>query len=401
MRGNGGNHEKRRFSVGIRNCGPINVKARNEGGKGESNWDAFVHDPDKNPKGITGDVANDFYHRYKEDIELLAKGNQNTFRFSLSWSRIIPSSNWQINPQGVAFYRSVLEECRKHGIAANVTLLHYDIPQWIEAEGGYLNDQFPAYFARYAGMVFDLFGDSIPYYVTINEITHNANCAYLQGKYPPNHHSVQELCHVGYNLVIAHARAVAEFRKRKLNSKIGIVHTTNTVQTLLDTEEYRIARHRGDLFKNLWVTDPAILGHFPEDLPGLLEEAGIDLSFVKAEDLKLLSENTIDFLGQNCYTRTLVKPYVSGETNYYRDYEGKGEVLERLVVKTGLKAIMISLCRGMNGAGKSIIKRSMTCLRGFKSGMAIFRYSSRKTAARCTTKLMKTVRSTMTSESIS
>lgn len=72
---------------------------------------------------------------------------------------------------------------------------------------------------------------------------------------PPNHHSVQELCHVGYNLVIAHARAVAEFRKRKLNSKIGIVHTTNTVQTLLDTEEYRIARHRGDLFKNLWVTD--------------------------------------------------------------------------------------------------------------------------------------------------
>ena len=209
-----------------------------------------------------------------------------------------------------------------------MTLLHYDIPQWIEAEGGYLNDQFPAYFARYAGMVFDLFGDSIPYYVTINEITHNANCAYLQGKYPPNHHSVQELCHVGYNLVIAHARAVAEFRKRKLNSKIGIVHTTNTVQTLLDTEEYRIARHRGDLFKNLWVTDPAILGHFPEDLPGLLEEAGIDLSFVKAEDLKLLSENTIDFLGQNCYTRTLVKPYVSGETNYYRDYEGKGEVLE-------------------------------------------------------------------------
>ena len=307
--------------------------AWNEGGKGESNWDAFVHDPDKNPKGITGDVANDFYHRYKEDIELLAKGNQNTFRFSLSWSRIIPSSNWQINPQGVAFYRSVLEECRKHGIAANVTLLHYDIPQWIEAEGGYLNDQFPAYFARYAGMVFDLFGDSIPYYVTINEITHNANCAYLQGKYPPNHHSVQELCHVGYNLVIAHARAVAEFRKRKLNSKIGIVQTTNTVQTLLDTEEYRIARHRGDLFKNLWVTDPAILGHFPEDLPGLLEEAGIDLSFVKAEDLKLLSENTIDFLGQNCYTRTLVKPYVSGETNYYRDYEGKGEVLERLVVK--------------------------------------------------------------------
>ena len=304
----------------------------NEDGKGESNWDAFVHS-EKNITGVTGDVANDFYHRYKEDIALMHQGKQNTFRFSLAWSRILPDDTWKVNEQGIEFYKNVIAECHRNGIVPNVTLLHYDIPQWMEAEGGYLNERFSDYFARYAAVVFAAFGDSIPYYVTINEITHNANCAYLQGKYPPNHQSVQELCHVGYNLVIAHAKAVAEFRKLNLNAKIGIVHTTNTVQTLIDTEEYRVARHRGDLFKNLWITDPVILGEFPNDLRPLLEQAGIDLSFVNVDDLKVLSEQTIDFLGQNCYTRTLVKPYVSGETNYYRDYEGDGKVLERLVVK--------------------------------------------------------------------
>lgn len=304
-----------------------------EDGKGESNWDAFSHS-NLNTTGITGDVANDFYHRYAEDIRLLKEGNQNTFRFSISWARILPDQTWKVNEKGVAFYRNVIEECRKNGIKANVTLLHYDIPNWMEQEGGYLNPNFSDYFAKYAGIVFDLFSNSVPYYVTINEITHNSICSYLQGKYPPHHTSVEELIRVSYHLIVAHAKGVAEFRKRNLtDSKIGIVHTTNTVQILKDTPEYQRARQLGDIFENLWVTDPAILGKFPDELHDLLIEAGHDLNFVKEEDLRIISENTIDFLGQNCYTRTLVKPYESGETNYYRDYAGKGNVKERMVVK--------------------------------------------------------------------
>lgn len=307
--------------------------AWNEDGKGISNWDAFSHSP-ANVRGFTGDVANDFYHRYKEDIALMSAGNQNTFRFSISWVRIIPDETWEINEKGVEFYRNVIEECRKNGITPNVTLLHYDIPQWIEAEGGYMNPKFSDYFARYCGIVFDLFGNSIPYYVTINECTHNTYCAYLAGNYPPNHHNVQEVANVGYHLMVANAKAIREFRKRHLDSKIGIVHTTNTVQILKDTEEYRIAQHRADLYKNLWVTDTAILGRFPDDLFPLLEESGIDLSFVKEEDLKIISENTIDFLGQNCYTRTLVKPYTEGETNYFPNNKGRAQkTIERQVIK--------------------------------------------------------------------
>ena len=311
--------------------------AWNEDHKGESNWDQFCHSP-KNVKGITGDVSADFYHHYKEDIKLFAEGGQNTFRFSISWPRILPDQSGKVNEAGVAFYKNVLAECRKYHITPNVTLLHYDIPAWLENLGGYRNPIFPDEFAKYCRTVFECFGEEIPLYVTINEITHNTNCSYMVGNYPPNVHDIQAVCEVGYNLIIAHAKAVTEFRKFHFkNSQIGIVHTTNCVQILKkDTPEYQLAKRRCDLFKNKWVTDPVILGKFPDDLAPLLKEGGIDLSFVKQADLDLLAQTSIDFLGQNCYTRTLARPYreEDGETNYYPNNVGSGQKrLEGYVIR--------------------------------------------------------------------
>ena len=154
--------------------------AWNEDHKGESNWDQFCHSP-KNVKGITGDVSADFYHHYKEDIKLFAEGGQNTFRFSISWPRILPDQSGKVNEAGVAFYKNVLAECRKYHITPNVTLLHYDIPAWLENLGGYRNPIFPDEFAKYCRTVFECFGEEIPLYVTINEITHNTNCSYMVG----------------------------------------------------------------------------------------------------------------------------------------------------------------------------------------------------------------------------
>lgn len=308
----------------------------NEGGKGESNWDQFCHN-EKNKTGITGDVASDFYHRYKEDIKLMAEGGQNTFRFSISWTRILPTRDAKPNQEGIQFYRDVLNECKKYNIVPNVTLLHYDIPSWLEDIGGYANPVFSDEFAKYAKVVFSEFREEIPLYVTINESTHNAFCSYLAGNYPPNvSHDPQKLVEVCYNFVVANAKAIREFRALNIYSQIGIVHTTNTVQTLKDTEEYLIAKRRADLFKNRWVTDTAILGKFPSDLKPLLIESGINLSFVKEEDLKIIKNNVVDFIGQNCYMRTLVKPYEesAGETNYYPNNVGVGNKrLEGYVVK--------------------------------------------------------------------
>lgn len=306
----------------------------NAGGKGESNWDQYCHS-EKNTTGITGDVAADFYHRYKEDIRLMAEGGQNTFRFSISWTRILPTRDSKPNQEGIDFYRNVLNECKKYNIIPNVTLLHYDIPSWLEDIGGFSNPVFSDEFAKYCKVVFETFREEIPYYVTINESTHNAFCSYLAGNYPPNvSHDPQKLVEVCYNFVVANAKAIREFRALNIDSKIGIVHTTNTVQILEDTEAYRIAQRRADLFKNKWVTDPAILGVFPSDLMDLLVESGIDLHFVKEEDIETIKHNVVDFIGQNCYTRTLVKPYEYGETNYYPNNVGaENKRLEGYVIK--------------------------------------------------------------------
>lgn len=308
----------------------------NEGGKGESNWDQFCHSAE-NTTGITGDVAADFYHRYKEDIRLMAEGGQNAFRFSIAWTRILPDRSGKVNPEGVAFYRDVIAECRKYGITPFVTLLHYDIPSWLEDIGGFRSEEFSDAFAQYARTVFEQFGDSIPYYSTINEATHNTYCSYLRGNYPPNQHDTQAVVQCAYNFMVANAKAIREFRKLGLRSKIGIVHTTNSVQILQDTPEYREAQRKADWFKNKWVTDPAILGRFPVGLADQLRADGYDLSFVKKEDLEIIRQNTVDFLGQNCYTRTLVRPWTpeDGETNYYTNNVGRGSKAKEGVVVKG------------------------------------------------------------------
>lgn len=158
-------------------------------------------------------MAADFYHRYKEDIRLLKEGGHNTLRFSIAWTRILPTRDGPVNMEGVAFYKDVLKTCKESGIVPNVTLLHYDIPAWLEDIGGFQNPIFSDEFAKYAKVCFEQFGEEISFYVTINEATHNGCCSYLTGNYPPNKHDVQALVQVSYNFMVANAKAIREFRK--------------------------------------------------------------------------------------------------------------------------------------------------------------------------------------------
>lgn len=283
-------------------------------GKGPSIWDEFCHS-EKNTTGITGDVSCDFFHHYQEDIRMMAEGGQNTYRFSISWSRIVPKADRVINEQSFEFYDNVLTECEKYGIVPNVTLVHYDLPDYVGAQGGWCWEGIADEFAYYAAAVFRHFGDRIPLYVTINEPTHNASCCYMVGNYPPNEQvNMQHFCHCAYNMVMCNAKAIREFRKLHLKSQIGLVHASCSAEALKATPEYLEAVENGDLFTNDWVLDPAIKGEIPQKLIDKVKASGIDLSFMKEEDRAVIAENTIDFLGQNAYSRLLVKPYHSGET---------------------------------------------------------------------------------------
>lgn len=299
--------------------------AWNEDGKGSSVWDEFCHS-DRNSTGITGDVSCDFYHHYAEDIRMLAECGQNTFRFSISWSRIVPKEDHVINPAGLEFYDKVLDECEKYGIVPNVTLVHYDLPDYIGHKGGWCYEGVSDEFAFYASVVFRHFGNRIPLYVTINEPNHNAYCDYCVGNYPPNQkNDLQDYAHCVYNMMVCNAKAIREFRKLNLNSEIGIVQGCGPATALKDTPDYQDAVRHLNYFCNDCFLEPAIHGFYPQDLVDAVKSLGIDLSFVKAEDLELMKHNTIDFLGQNIYSRQLTKPNTDGITAFTVNNKGNND----------------------------------------------------------------------------
>lgn len=300
--------------------------AWDEDGKGASVWDDFCHSA-ANTTGITGDVSCDFYHHYAEDIRLMAEGGQNTFRFSISWSRIVPKEDRAVNEAGLAFYDRVLDECEKYGIVPNVTLVHYDLPDYIGRRGGWCYDGISDEFAYYTSVVFKHFGDRIPLYVTINEPNHNAYCNYCVGNYPPNEkNNLQDYAHCAYNMMVCNAKAIREFRRLNLKkAQIGIVQGCGPATALKSTPEYLEAVKFCNYFCNFCFLDPAIRGYYEPDLIEAVRSRGIDLSFMKQEDLDIMKENTVDFLGQNIYSRLLVKPNESGVTAFTVNNAGNND----------------------------------------------------------------------------
>lgn len=293
-------------------------------GKGPNIWDEFCHS-EKNTTGITGDVSCDFYHHFEEDIRMMAEGNQNTYRFSISWSRIVPKEDRVVNPLGLAFYDRVLDACEKYGIVPNVTLVHYDLPDYIGAKGGWCYSKIADEFAYYTSVVFKHFGNRIPLYVTINEPNHNAYCNYCVGNYPPNENNLQHYCECAYNMIMCTAKSIREFRKLGLTSQIGVVQGCGPATSLKDTPAYQEAVKYCNYFCNDWILDPAIKGEINPELIEAVRAKGIDLSFIKEEDLTIIKDNTIDFLGQNIYSRMLVKPNESGITAFTVNNAGNND----------------------------------------------------------------------------
>ena len=132
--------------------------AYNEDGKGESIWDAFSHTPGKIAHGETGDIACDHYHRYKDDVRLMAELGVKSYRFSVAWTRILPEGIGKINEKGVAFYDDLINELLRYGIEPCLTLYHWDFPQKLFEKGYWLNDESPEWFAEYAKIIGERFG---------------------------------------------------------------------------------------------------------------------------------------------------------------------------------------------------------------------------------------------------
>jgi len=300
----------------------------------ESMWDKYLHDNDLE----NGDIASDFYHHFKEDIEMMKMGGQNSYRFSLSWPRIIKDRKGNINELGIEFYNNVINCCLDNGITPFVTIYHWDLPQYWQETGGWLDHDVCEAYNHYAKVCFDSFGDRVNLWSTFNEPKWSLVNGYLIGNYPPCEHNVQHTMIAAYNMMYASSLAVETFRKGKYKGKIGLVHSYTPVDGVDDTIETQMAMRNADNYSNNWVLDTAALGEFPIDLITRLSN-DYDVSFMKSNELKTIRNNTVDFLGLNYYARSLVKPYTSGETQLEFNNTGKPGST-KIVLKNWFEQVM-------------------------------------------------------------
>jgi len=196
--------------------------ATHEGGRGESIWDTFARKPGAVYAGENGDVACDQYHRYAEDIALMAELGFKSYRFSIAWPRIIPAGRGKTNPEGVAYYRRLCEELHKHGMTACATLYHWDLPQPLEDAGGWADRSVVDAFEEYAEVCFKELGNMVDQWITINEPLCAANNGYLNGHHAPGIRDPQKALAAVHHLNMAHGAAVRAYRKTGLKAPIGI-----------------------------------------------------------------------------------------------------------------------------------------------------------------------------------
>ncbi|SFZ93547.1 beta-glucosidase/beta-glucosidase [Flaviramulus basaltis] len=270
-------------------------------GKGPSIWDAFSRIPGKTHNGETGEVACDHYHRFKEDIQLMKNIGIKAYRFSIAWSRIMPTGKETINEEGISFYNNLIDTLIEADITPWVTLYHWDLPLALQLEDdGWLGDSMPDYFAAYADVCFERFGDRVKNWITLNEPWVVAILGYGQGVLAPGRISSSEPYLAGHYLILAHGKAVNIYRSKykHQNGLIGITNNCDWREPLTNSKEDKDAAERALEFFLAWFADPIYKGDYPMVMK---ERLGNRLP-VFSEDEKEMITGSSDFFGLNHYT---------------------------------------------------------------------------------------------------
>lgn len=271
-------------------------------GAGPSIWQRFTHSPGLVQDGDTGDVACDHYRLYKEDVALMRELGLNAYRFSISWSRVLPEGKGRVNPGGLDFYRRLVDALLENGIRPLITLYHWDLPAALDDRGGWLNPDIPNWFAEYARILFGALDDRVEMWATLNEPWVVTDGGYLHGALAPGHRNTFEAPIASHHLLLAHAAAVEAYRAEGKH-RIGLVVNLEPKYPASDRPEDLAATARGDAYMNRQYLDPVFLGSYPEEMREIFGEAW---PVFPVEDFERIRQ-PIDFLGINYYTRSVTK----------------------------------------------------------------------------------------------
>lgn len=276
-----------------------------EDGKGPS-----CQDVKKIPKGTTDlTVCADHYHRYKEDIALMAEMGFKAYRFSISWTRIIPDGIGEVNPKGIAFYNNLIDECLSHNIEPIVTMFHFDMPAKLDEMGSWSNRDSIEWFTNYARVLYENFGDRVKYWLTINE----QNTLTLNGpivgtlKIPEGCENIlKEVYQQNHHMLVAQAKAMALCHDMLPNAKIGPAPNIGLVYPASCNPEDMLAAQNYNAIRNWLYLDIAVYGRYNNLVLAFLEEKNA-LPEIFAEDEEILKSGHPDYIGFNYYNTSTVK----------------------------------------------------------------------------------------------
>ncbi|KAL7200447.1 hypothetical protein ACSBR1_032386 [Camellia fascicularis] len=287
-----------------------------EDGRTAAIWDTFAH---SGKAQATGDIACDGYHKYKEDVQLMVETGLEAYRFSISWSRLIPNGRGPVNPKGLEYYNNLINELVKHGIQPHATLMHIDLPQVLEDEyGGWLSRKMVGDFTAYAEVCFREFGDRVLHWTTVNEGNIFVIGGYDMGSIPPQRcsapfgincskgNSSTEPYIAAHHILLAHSSAARLYKKKYQGRQQGFIGMNVYVYwpvPCTNATEDVIAAQRTNDFLIGWFMDPLVFGDYPDIMK---KNAGTRLpAFTKIESEQV--KGSFDFIGVNHYSTVYIK----------------------------------------------------------------------------------------------
>ncbi|TVP93220.1 glycoside hydrolase family 1 protein [Alkalibacterium sp.] len=278
-----------------------------EDGKGESVWDRFVKIPGKTFKGTTGEVAVDHYHRYKEDVALMAEQGLKAYRFSIAWSRIIPDGDGEINEKGLQFYDDLIDELLKYGIEPLVTLYHWDIPQALQDKyGGWESRQVIEDFTRYSEILFKRYGSKVKYWVSLNEQNIFISLGYKIAAHPPNVTDEKRMYEANHIANLANASVIKKFRDLNMEGMIGPSFAYGPSYAKDSHPLNQLAAENNEAFNSHWWMDMYAFGKYPTTVWNYLEKHNLTPTVEPGDD-ELLKHGKPDFMGVNYYQTATVE----------------------------------------------------------------------------------------------
>lgn len=304
------------FRWGVATSAPQIEGAVRSGGKGESNWDYFARQRGRIADGGTLDVACDHYHQFKSDFALMRRLGVRNYRLSIAWPRIVPDGDGAVNRRGLDFYKRLLDALHDAGITPFVTMFHWDLPQALEAAGGWRRRRIPEAFARYADVIVQGLGGRVRHWITLNEITCFTRMAYGGRTRPPAAEEPEQVINQTYHhALLAHGHGVRAVREFGVSgSRVGLTDDSRICIPVIANAANISAARRAFVTDNVRVLDPILRGRYGSVYH---EITGRDAAKVEHGDIQLIGQPT-DFLGLNIYTANYVRQGADGRPERLR-----------------------------------------------------------------------------------